>query len=62
MKVIKMIFKRLTCEHKNTTTITNIYGDVITYLKCRSIRECNDCGKIIKDDRLDPKCNKINDI
>ena len=50
----------LFCKHKETTTITNFYGDAINTFGCRSWRRCKKCDKIIKSDELDPKCDKVN--
>lgn len=48
------------CQHKNIRTITNIYGDAINAYDARSIRICDDCGKIIYSDYIDKECYKIN--
>ena len=48
------------CKHENIHTITNIYGDAIVGLNCRSIRNCIDCGKVIKSDSLDKNCKRSN--
>lgn len=48
------------CQHKNIRTITNIYGDAINAYDARSIRICDDCGKIIYSDYIDKECHKIN--
>ena len=50
----------LFCKHKETTTITNFYGDAINTFGCRSWRRCEKCDKIIKSDELDPECDKVN--
>lgn len=49
------------CSHNNVRTVTNIYGDAINY-DARSIRICEDCGKIIYSDYLDQECHKINNF
>lgn len=60
--MIKKWIKRLKCKHNNLTTITNIYGDAINYYNCRSIKLCKDCGKLIRSNELDDKCNVVNFI
>lgn len=57
--MIKFI-KRLRCKHENLTTISNFYGDAINYFGCRSMKQCDDCGKIIKSDCIDKDCKKCN--
>lgn len=54
------IFKK--CTHKNTRTVTNIYGDTINAFNARSIRVCKDCGKIIYSNYLDKECHKVNNF
>lgn len=58
--MIKFI-KRLICKHEHQTTVTNFYGDAINSFGCRSWRQCDDCGKIIKSDFIDEKCNRVNE-
>lgn len=50
------------CQHKNIRTITNIYGDTINVYDARSIRICDDCGKIIYSDYLDKECHYANEF
>ena len=52
--------KRLFCRHKHTKTITNISGDYLYFYKCRSIKLCPECGKIIKDQNPDRNCKICN--
>lgn len=53
--------KRLFCKHEETTTITNFYGDAINRFGCRSWRVCDKCGKIIKSNEVDKKCDRVNE-
>ena len=62
---IKILFKRLTCNHQNKECLTNFGGDMInivsTYKKIyRSAWECHECGKIIYSEKLEPTCNVTN--
>lgn len=47
------------CTHSNTKTITNIYGDTINAFNAKSIKICNNCGKIIYSSHLDKECDFI---
>jgi hypothetical protein len=56
---MKSIIKGIFCKHKYKT-ITNLYGDTINHFNgARSIKECINCGKRIKDN-LDNNCIEIN--
>ena len=51
--LFKDLFKNPCCKHKNTTTITNIYGDTINSCNCKCLKICNDCYKLILDKDYD---------
>ena len=55
-----MFFKRLFCKHKSKKCITNIYGDMINDLNCRSVWECEKCGKLFFSSELNQNCKVIN--
>jgi hypothetical protein len=45
--------KKISCPHKNTYWLVNIYGDaIILYNGKRSIHKCIYCGKKVFKDRL----------
>ena len=56
MKFIKQIF----CKHEYEELIMDVYGDKINYLNCRSIWECQKCGRQRKSDWL--SCGWINHL
>ena len=60
MKNNHSIFKQLFCEHRDKKCITNIHGDLINLLECRSVWECNKCGKIFNHKELEPTCSIVN--
>ena len=53
-------FKRLFCKHEEKFCVTNIHGDMINHLNCRSIWECKKCGKRFKSNKLDTDCKYVN--
>jgi ribosomal protein L37AE/L43A len=53
-------FKRLFCKHEEKFCVTNIHGDMINHLNCRSIWECKKCGKQFKSNKLDTDCKYVN--
>ena len=53
-------FKRLFCKHKEKICVTNIYGDFINYLNCRSVWECKNCGKRFRSGQLNKDCEYVN--
>ena len=55
-----MFLKRLFCKHKEKFCVTNIHGDWIIYLGCRSVWECKRCGKRFFSGKLDPSCDVVN--
>lgn len=57
---MKTLLKRLFCKHEEKFCVTNIHGDMINYLNCRSIWECKNCGKRFKKDELCEDCNYVN--
>ena len=57
---MKNIFKKLFCKHKDIICITNIYGNLINTMNCRSVWECKDCGKRFKSNSLCKNCNYVN--
>ncbi len=57
--MIKFI-KRLFCKHEEKFCVTNIHGDMINHLNCRSIWECKKCGKRFKNNKLDIDCKYVN--
>jgi RNase P subunit RPR2 len=53
MKILKDIWKRITCKHKYPLLET-VHGDRIIYLNyTRSIWKCGKCGKIHFSEYLD---------
>ena len=60
MKNNHSIFKHLFCEHRDKKCITNIHGDLINLLECRSVWECSKCGRRFNHEELDPTCNIVN--
>ena len=60
MKNKYSIFKRPLCKHEEQYCVTNIYGDMINSLDCRSVWECQKCGKRFRKDILDPNCTIVN--
>ena len=48
---IRKIFERVTCDH-NFAPVTNIGGDMIDRLNCRSIYCCSKCGKVKRSGNL----------
>lgn len=55
-----MCFKKLFCRHKNQICITNIYGNLINHMNCRSVWQCERCGKYFYNNKLEPRCETIN--
>lgn len=54
------MFKKLFCKHKEKFCVTNIHGDFINYLACRSVWECKECGKRFFSNKLEPSCDVVN--
>ena len=54
------MFNVLKCKHEHLKCVTNIHGDMINALDCRSIWECRECGKRLRKDTLDLNCNIVN--
>ena len=57
---MKRLLKRLFCKHEEKFCVTNIHGDMINRLNCRSIWECKKCGKRFKSNELCKDCNYVN--
>ena len=55
-----MFLKKLFCKHKNKKCITNIYGDLRNDFDCMSIWECENCGKLFLNSKLNRNCKVIN--
>ena len=53
-------FKRLFCKHEEKFCVTNIHGDMINHLNCRSVWECKKCSKRFKSNKLDTDCKYVN--
>ena len=53
-------FTRLFCKHKEKFCVTNIYGDWINSLNCRSVWECKKCGKRFRMSQLCSDCEYVN--
>lgn len=58
------IIKRLLCRHEHKTCVTNFYGDMINRISLRKVYRsawrCEDCGKIIYSEKLEPSCKVVN--
>lgn len=52
------LFKK--CKHKNTQTVTNIFGDMCNHFKGRRYVNCIDCGKELLVPDLDLKSKTSN--
>lgn len=61
---MKDIIKRIFCNHEETKTITNFYGDYIDVISrskiYRSERQCKKCGKRLYSEYLDKNCKIAN--
>lgn len=49
------------CNHQKQT-LTNVYGDCINRLKCRSISQCIKCGKKFYENTIDKNCKRANEF
>lgn len=47
MKMIKFI-KQILCKHEMQVFNSNVYGDAINILNCRSLWTCAKCGKYFR--------------
>ena len=62
---VKILFQRLRCKHLNKKCLTNFGGDMINvvinhrHIYC-SAWECENCGKIIYSEKLEPTCKITN--
>lgn len=54
------MFKKLFCKHKEKFCVTNIHGDMINWIGCRSVWECKRCGKRFHSGKLEPSCSIVN--
>ena len=54
------MWKKLFCRHEHKTCITNIYGDMINDLMCRSVWKCERCDKSFFSDKVEPSCEVVN--
>ena len=57
---MKNIFKKLFCKNEEKFCVTNVHGDLINFLNCRSVWECKKCGKRFKSAKLCEDCNYVN--
>lgn len=63
--MINQILKQATCDHEDRKCITNFYGDMIHEVSTRkkiirSMWICENCGKMLPSEFLDPTCAFVN--
>lgn len=46
MNIITQLWREFRCKNHSFVWMTNVYGDAINHLNCRSIWKCEKCGKL----------------